>query len=94
MIKRLVSIAVLACVFSSGTAAQQDPVVITAVAVDESNLYISGINFGPTPSDFLSGMPLGHSVNGAGTQITATLPSSLPSGSRGILKCRARTAGS
>ena len=81
MLKRLVSIAVLACVFSSGTAAQQNPLVITAVTVDEANLYISGINFGPTPSVFLSGLPLGYSVNGAGTQITATLPSSLAPGS-------------
>lgn len=101
MLKRIVSIAVLACLLSSGTAAQQNqqnrqdrqdrddgpentsqqtPLVITSVTTDASFLYISGINFGPRPNVFLSGMPLSRVVNAARTQITASLPT-LPAGS-------------
>ncbi|HJU43624.1 MAG TPA: hypothetical protein VJ691_12440, partial [Vicinamibacterales bacterium] len=66
---------------SSRTVAQQNALQITAVTVDENTLYISGINFGPNPSVFLSGMPLVHSVNQAGTEITAAMPPDLAPGS-------------
>ena len=77
MLKRLLSITVLASLLSAGAAAQWSTVVITAVTNDGSYLYISGVYLGPDQSVFLSGVPLSNVVNAAGTQITATLPAGL-----------------
>lgn len=77
MLKRILSIAAVAGLLTVTTTAQQNPLVITAVIVDEANLYISGANFGANPSVFLSGMPLTRTINPLGTEITASLP--LPS---------------
>ena len=79
MLKRLVLIAVLTGLMSSGTAAQQNPLTIWSVNTDATTLFISGVNFNPGPTVFLSGMPLNFVVNAAGTQIMAALPS-VPAG--------------
>lgn len=78
MFKRLaVTLSICSCFLISGTAAQTNnpnAVHISAVTSDGANLYISGVNFGTPQNVFLSGIPLAHAVNPAGTEIVAQLP--------------------
>src|SRR5690349_7318009 len=81
MTKRLLPAAIFACLLSAVAIAQTNnpnAVAISAAIPDGATLYISGVNFGSSQNVFLSGIPLAHTVNQAGTEITAELPSLVP----------------
>ena len=51
MLQRLVLVAVIAGLMTSGTAAQQNPLVIASVTTDATYLYISGVTLARVPFD-------------------------------------------